>query len=210
MQKVKPLLRGHFHQGMFFISLGACAVLISLSASSLETLATIIYSIAVLSMFGISTIYHRITWSPEKRQLLKRLDHAGIYIMIAGSFTPVCLLVMPEPDGKNLLLIIWLVALVGILQSIFFVNLPKMISALIYIGMSFVIIPYLSDLVPKLGTRNLSLLLAGGVVYIIGAVAYGLKRPAFKPHIFGYHEFFHIMVCVGAILHFLMIYNIVS
>lgn len=209
MDKVKPVLRGHFHQGMFFISLGACAVLITLSKNNLELVSMIVYSLAVLIMFGISTIYHRITWTPEQRQLMKRFDHAGIYIMIAGSFTPVCLLVLQEETGKNLLLFIWIIAIFGILQSIFFVNLPKMVSALLYIGMGFLILPYLSLLIPGLGALNVSLLIAGGVAYVIGAIAYGLKKPVFRPNIFGYHEFFHIMVSIGAILHFVMIYRLV-
>lgn len=210
MEKVKPLLRGHFHQAMFFITLGACGMLISLSENTIEMISTIIYSIAALTMFGISALYHRVTWTPEQRQKMKRLDHAGIYIMIAGCFTPMCLLVLPEDSGMKLLLIIWIIAAVGILQSVFFVNLPKMISSILYLIMGYMIVPYLSDLIPKLGTFNISMLMGGGVAYTIGAIAYGLKRPSFKPAVFGYHEFFHIMVCIGAFLHFILIYSIIN
>lgn len=206
----KPLLRGHFHQGMFFISLGACALLLARTQNKRQLVSIITYSLALLIMFGVSTIYHRINWQPRARLWMRRMDHAGIYVMIAGSFTPITLLALPGESGTKLLFFIWIVAGFGILQSLFFVNLPKMVSAILYIGMGFVILPYLTDLVPRLGTANMGLLIAGGLAYIVGALAYGLKRPDFVPHIFGYHEFFHVMVSVGAILHFVMIYFLIN
>jgi hemolysin III len=206
---MKPLLRGHFHQAMFFISLGACSLLIANSESSTEWLSTIIYSFGTLSMFGVSALYHRINWSPEKRALLKKLDHSGIYIMIAGTVTPITLMGLSEESGKTLLIIIWTIALFGVLQSIFFVNLPKIVSALIYILAGFIISPYLSELAPNIGGVNLWLLLAGGITYSLGALAYGFKRPAFNPKYFGYHELFHVMVSIAAILHFIVVYSLI-
>lgn len=208
IQKViqRPLLRGHFHQAMFFVSLGACALLLLKCKNQAELIPILVYSIGLLTMFGVSALYHRITWSPTKRLLMKRLDHASIYIMIAGSFTPITKLGMNSPDGENLLSLVWVVALLGLLQSLFFVNIPKMISAILYLIMGFLVLPYLKGLLPALGILKLSLLLLGGLSYTVGAISYGLKKPAFIPHIFGYHEFFHVMVSVGAILHFAMIY----
>lgn len=206
----KPLLRGHFHQGMFFISLGACALLLARTQNKLQFASMATYSLALLLMFGVSTIYHRINWQPRARLWMKRMDHAGIYVMIAGSFTPITMLALPGESGTKLLLFIWIVAVFGILQSLFFVNLPKMVSAVLYMGMGFVIVPYLSELIPRLGSLSVGLLIAGGVAYVVGALAYGLKRPDFVPHIFGYHEFFHVMVCVGAIFHFVMIYLLIN
>lgn len=210
MKAEKPLLRGHFHQAMFFVSLGASLLLIAKSQTQIEYIATIIYSLALLSMFGISALYHRITWNPEKRLFMKKLDHAGIYLMIAGCFTPITLLALPEESGMKLLILIWVVGFIGIVQSIFFVNLPKLISALLYIFMGYMIVPYFSELTARMGNTNLALLIAGGVAYSIGALSYGLKRPAFKPLVFGYHEFFHVMVIVGAVFHFIMIYSLVK
>lgn len=202
----KPLLRGHFHQAMFFVSLGACALLLLKCDNQTEYNPILIYSIGLLIMFGVSALYHRITWTPSERLIMKRLDHASIYIMIAGSFTPITKLGMNSPDGENLLSLVWVVAFIGLLQSLFFVNLPKMISAILYLIMGFLVLPYLKGLLPALGIFKLSLLLLGGLSYTIGAISYGLKKPAFIPHIFGYHEFFHVMVSIGAILHFAMIY----
>jgi hemolysin III len=209
MKVEKPLLRGHFHQAMFFVSLGAAILLIARSESRLQYISTIVYSIALLTMFGISALYHRITWNPTERFLMKRLDHAGIYLMIAGSFTPMCLLALPEKSGMPLLTLIWIVAFIGIIQSIFFVNISKMYSAILYLIMGYMIVPYFTELAAHIGFVNLSLLIAGGVAYSIGAISYGLKRPVFKPLVFGYHEFFHVMVAIGAILHFILIYSIV-
>lgn len=206
MKVEKPLLRGHFHQAMFFISLGASALLIAKSDSQLEYTSTIIYSFALLMMFGISALYHRVTWNPTQRLLMKRLDHAGIYLMIAGCFTPISLLALPHITGIRLLTLIWIVAFIGIIQSIFFVNIPKMYSAILYLIMGYLIVPYFPELMTRIGFINLALLVAGGIAYSIGAIAYGLKRPTFRPLVFGYHEFFHIMVSIGAIFHFILIY----
>jgi hemolysin III len=140
---------------------------------------------------------------------MKRLDHAGIYLMIAGSFTPMCLLALPYITGMRLLTLIWIVAFIGIIQSIFFVNISKMYSAVLYLIMGYMIVPYFPELIAHIGYANLTLLIGGGVAYSIGAISYGLKRPAFKPLVFGYHEFFHVMVCVGAIFHFILIYSLV-
>lgn len=209
MKIEKPLLRGHFHQEMFFVSFGACLLLIAKCTTELQYISTIVYSIALLTMFGVSALYHRITWNPEERFFMKRLDHSSIYFMIAGCFTPITLLALPFESGMRLLTLIWIVAIIGILQSIFFVNISKMYSAVLYLVMGYMIVPYFPELIGHIGNAKLALLIGGGLAYSIGAIAYGLKRPAFRPHIFGYHEFFHVMVSIGAILHFIMIYSII-
>jgi len=201
----KPLLRGHFHQAAFFVTLGATLMLIFKSASHGHILPILIYSIGVLTMFGVSALYHRPVWSPQKRQLMRRLDHAAIYIMIAGSFTPICLLAMTKEAGQNLLFWIWLTAIIGISQSIFWARAPKWLSAILYIAMGWFIVPYLSVLSDSLGQTHLILLIIGGLTYTVGAVIYATKKPKLWPSVFGYHEFFHILVIIGAIFHFIII-----
>jgi hemolysin III len=210
MTTTKPLLRGHFHQALFFVFLGACSLLILKSHIQVEYVATIIFSLGALSMFGVSALYHRIHWSTKLRLMMRRLDHSVIYVMIAGTFTPVCLLGLQGESGRNLLIGVWFVASLGILQSLFFVNIPKILSAVLYLFVGFLILPYLNDLIPALGLTNLLLLVFGGVAYTIGAVCYGLKYPVLKPVVFGYHEVFHILVGVGAILHFMVVYHLVN
>lgn len=209
MNKIKPKLRGHSHQAMFFISLGACSVLLARASDIMTVISLSIYSLGVLLMFGISATYHRITWDVKKRAFMKKLDHAAIYIMIAGTCTPVAMNVLGLSSGKSLLLGIWLVALVGVLQSIFFVNIPKIVSALIYLIPGYMIVPYAGELLPKLGNTNSMLLFLGGGFYTFGALCYGFRRPKLWPHIFGYHEVFHAFVCLGALFHFIMIYRFI-
>lgn len=205
----KPVLRGHFHQAMFFIMMGACVPLIFRSKTTTEITAIVIYTLCVLTMFGISTLYHRKTWSNEKRLLWKKLDHAGIFIMIAGTSTPVAMLGLNQVNGTKFLMTIWTVAFIGILQSIFFVNLPKIVNSIIYIAAGYLIIPYFSELKLSLGMFNVWLIIAGGIVYSLGALSYGFKWPKLKPQLFGYHEVFHLLVNIGAILHFFVINSLI-
>lgn len=208
--KKKPLLRGYFHEWMFFISIGACIPLISKSTNPNELIATIVYSIGIFMMFGFSALYHRINWRPKVLKLMRRLDHSSIFIMIAGSFTPICLLVLPDKLGLQLLLIIWIIAGIGIIQTVLFTNTPRMVRAGIYLIAGYMAIPYLSVLSSVMGFTNYALTVAGGTIYSVGAIGYGLKFPDFSPKYFGYHEFFHILVSVAAILHFIVIYSIVG
>lgn len=210
MTTIKPLLRGHFHQALFFFFFGACSLLILKSQNQIDYVATIVYALGALSMFGVSALYHRIHWSTNARLIMRRLDHAAIYIMIAGTFTPVCLLALQGESGRNLLIGVWSVAVLGTLQSLFFVNIPKMLSAGLYLFVGFLILPYLNALVPALGFSNVAFLVFGGLAYTIGAICYGLKKPILKPAVFGYHEVFHILVGVGALAHFVVVYHLVS
>ncbi|MDC0873101.1 hemolysin III family protein [Gammaproteobacteria bacterium] len=206
----KPLLRGYFHEWMFFISIGACIPLINNSTNSTELIATIVYSIGIFMMFGFSALYHRVNWRPEVLKIMRRLDHSSIFIMIAGSFTPICLLVLPENLGLQLLIIMWVVAGIGILQTFIFTNAPRMIRAGIYLIAGYIAIPYLSILSSVMGFTNFSLTVAGGTIYSVGAISYGLKFPDFSPKYFGYHEFFHVLISLAAILHFIVIYSLVG
>ena len=206
----KPLLRGYFHEWMFFISIGACIPLINNSTDSTELIATTVYSIGIFLMFGFSALYHRVNWRPEVLKIMRRLDHSSIFIMIAGTFTPICLLVLPKSLGLQLLIIMWVVAGIGILQTFIFTNASRMIRAGIYLIAGYIAIPYLSVLSSLMGFANFSLTIAGGTIYSVGAISYGLKFPDFSPKYFGYHEFFHVLISLAAILHFIVIYSLIG
>ena len=195
---------------MFFVSIGACIPLIIKSSNSTELIATIVYSTGIFMMFGFSALYHRVDWRPKVLKIMRRLDHSAIFVMIAGTFTPICLLVLPENIGLQLLLIIWIVAGIGILQVFLFTNTPRIIRASIYLVAGYVAIPYLSVMASLMGFTNFILTITGGTIYSVGAIGYGLKFPDFSPKYFGYHEFFHILVSIAAILHFIVIYSIVG
>ena len=209
MTPTKPALRGHFHQAMFFVVLGAGVPLVY-NSQGLSTLVSVsVYVVCALLTFGVSALYHRITWSTGARAIWRKLDHAGIYLMIAGTFTPVAMLGLSAASARNCLMTIWVVALAGIIQSIFFVNIPKIFSALLYLGAGYLIVPYMGELQQTIGSANVWLLVAGGVAYTLGAICYGLKRPVLDPRYFGYHEVFHVLVNAGAILHFFVINDLV-
>lgn len=209
MTPTKPALRGHFHQAMFFVVLGAGVPLVYNSQGLATRVSVSVYVVCALLTFGISALYHRITWSSGARAIWRKLDHAGIYLMIAGTFTPVAMLGLSAASARNCLMTIWVVALAGIIQSIFFVNIPKIFSALLYLGAGYLIVPYMGELQQTIGSANVWLLVAGGVAYTLGAICYGLKRPVLDPRYFGYHEVFHVLVNAGAILHFFVINDLV-
>ncbi len=206
----KPLLRGYIHQEAFFVSLGMCTLLVVKSSTSRSLVASLVYSFGLLFLFGVSAFYHRPHWQPGARAWMKRLDHSAIFVLIASTFTPVCLLALGSEDGRKLLLAIWIAAICGIFQSVFWVKAPKWFTALVCVIVGWFAIPYLGALKISLGSLNLILLAAGGVAYTVGALFYALKRPRLKPEIFGYHELFHLLTVVGAGLHFAIIYQLIS
>jgi hemolysin III len=206
----KPLLRGYFHQEAFFVAVGACCLLIAKSSHAVSYISSIVYSIGLMMLLGISALYHRHHWPPKQRAIMKRFDHSAIFILIAGTFTPLCLLALPVTHGEKLLMVVWAAALLGIIQSIFWVQAPKWVSALLYIIMGWLALPYLGELKLALGEVNLLLILLGGIVYTVGAFFYAFKRPNFIPLVFGYHELFHLFVVVAAALHFIVIYRLIQ
>lgn len=206
---LKPTLRGWVHQEAFFVSLGACLVMISLTKNRIAFFASLVYSAALLFQFGVSAIYHRPHWEPIPRARMKRLDHSAIFILIAGTFTPVCLLGLSKASGTHLLIVMWTVAFVGTLQSIFWVKAPKWLNGLLYIGAGWLIFPYASDLKQSLGQNGFLLILQGGIAYTIGALFYVFKKPNLRPGVFGYHELFHVMTVIGATLHFIAVFPLV-
>lgn len=205
----RPLMRGVTHLVMFFVSFIACCFLIYYSNSYLEITANSIYSIGLCAMFGISALYHRLNCSIKTKLLLRKLDHCGIFIMIAGSFTPVCLLALPSESGNTLLTIVWSLAFIGIIQSIFLTRIHRWLRATIYLIVGYMVFPFIKVLYISLSLYKLILIAAGGAVYSLGAVGYGLKYPKLNPKIFGFHEMFHLLVVIAAILHFIAIYNLI-
>ncbi len=205
----KPLLRGISHLIMFFVSFIACCFLIYYSSSVLEYVANSIYSVGLCSMFGISTLYHRLNCDIKTKIMLRKLDHCGIFIMIAGSFTPICLLALPSESGNKLLIIVWSLAFIGIIQSIFFSRIHRWLRASLYLIVGYMAFPFIKILYLSLSLYKLVLITVGGVVYSLGAIGYGLKFPTLNPKIFGFHEMFHLLVVIAAIMHFIVIYSLI-
>lgn len=206
----KPLLRGHIHQESFFLALGACGMLVAKATTSMTFLASLVYSICLVMLFGISAIYHRPNWSVRKRAIMRRLDHSAIYLLIAGCFTPICLLALSESTGIQLLTVVYVAVVFGILKSIFWIKAPKWLSALLYTCVGALFLPYISELNAGLGFTNMVLIWSGCIVYVLGGIFYALKKPNFFPEVFGHHELFHIFTVIGAFLHFIVMYRLIS
>lgn len=169
----------------------------------------LIYTLSLLGMFGVSATYHRPNWNDKWRVTMKRLDHAMIFVLIAGTGTPICVLALPESAGRPLLITMWLATALGVFKSVIWVNSPKWVSAVLYLGVGWIAASYLHELREALGLTEVWLLLTGGIVYSIGAAIYAFHWPNPSPRYFGYHELFHLFVIVGAILHFLVIQSLI-
>ena len=206
----KPLLRGWFHQESFFVALGAGIMLVLKGSSDTAIFAALVYVIGLLLLFGVSATYHRPQWQQKQRAFMKRLDHSAIFIFIAGSMTPIALLGLPQSEGEHLLTVIWIVTLAGTLQSVFWVKAPKWVTALLYVIAGWLIFPYMPQLQVSLSPVDVGLIMAGGIVYTVGAVFYALKRPQLRIEIFGYHELFHVLTVIAAALHFAVIYKLIK
>lgn len=205
----KPLLRGVSHQVTFFVALMAGGMLV-LATHGLRAMAAIaVYALSLATMFGISALYHRKNWQPAARQVMRRLDHSAIFLLIAGTYTPVCMLLLERGVGTLLLGLVWGGALLGIGQSVFWVNAPKAVSASIYVTFGCLVIPFLPQTTAALGGVRLALIAGGGALYALGAVVYALKRPNPWPSVFGYHEIFHALVIAASVAHFAAIASVV-
>ncbi len=200
-QRAKPLLRGVSHEVAAFLAFGAWMALLAAAPAGRARAAAGVYGATLFALFAISALYHRPTWGTRARLLLRRLDHSAIFLLVAGTYTPFCLL-LGGPMGQALLAGIWIAALLGILQSIFWVAAPRPLVALFYIALGWAAVPIMPALREALGGRAIALLAAGGLAYTLGAVIYAARRPDPAPAVFGYHEIFHALVIVAAACHY--------
>ncbi|HSZ70031.1 MAG TPA: hemolysin III family protein [Solirubrobacteraceae bacterium] len=204
-QAVKPRLRGVSHQYAFFVSL-ACGVALILAASgSRARLAATVYALAVSALLGTSALYHRVTWRPLARRWMRRLDHSMIFVLIAGTYTPVALLALPSPLGRTVLIVVWVGVGVGVLFKLVWIDAPKWLLAGVYVALGLVSLAIFGELPGAIGWLAVAGLALGGLLYTIGAVIYASGRPNPAPGVFGYHEVFHALVIAAAALHYAVI-----
>ena len=206
----KPRLRGVSHQFAAVAALVGGIMLVLSAPTAAANRASAIYSAALVLLFTTSAVYHSPTWQPTVRAWLRRLDHASIFVLIAATYTPICMLALRTTAGPSLLLLIWGGAALGVLQSLIWVRAPKPFSALVYLMLGWGVLPYLPQLMTTLQTPELVLLAIGGLIYSSGAVIYAMHWPNPLPKIFGYHEIFHLCVICASICHFAAIYRLVQ
>ena len=199
---VKPRLRGVSHQYAFFVALVAGAFLVAAADTGRARVAVAIYAASVAAMFGSSALYHRITWPPAPHRWLRRLDHAMIYVLIAGTYTPFGFLALSGPWRTAVLAVVWSGALAAIVLTFSSSEKPQWVEPAIAVALGWVGIVVLPQLLDKIGLAGVGLLLAGGVLYTAGSVVYARRKPNPVPAAFGYHEIFHVLVIGAAACHY--------
>jgi hemolysin III len=185
------------HQAAFVVAVALAPLLIVGADGSRGRLAAAVFGGSVAACFGASALYHRVTWTPGVRLWMRRVDHAGVYLLIAGTYTPVCLLVLQGAWRPVVLTIIWVGAVAAIATKFVWVAAPKWLAAAIGLALGWMAVVVLPELVGRLDPAALALLVIGGLAYSAGAVIYALRRPDPAPAVFGYHELFHAMTIVG-------------
>jgi hemolysin III len=205
----KPRLRGRLHQYAFFVALVCGVVLCSVAATRpglSPFLSCLVYSLTVCGLFGISALYHRREWSERGFQIMKRLDHSMIFIFIAGTYTPFCILLLSPAKASVFLGLIWIGALGGVALKVIWPHGPRWVGSPLYLALGWGAVAMLPEMLDHGGVVILVLIAAGGIIYSVGAVFYALRRPNPWPTVFGHHEFFHACTLVAALCHHIAIY----
>jgi hemolysin III len=199
---LKPHLRGWIHAGMAPVAAALGIVLVVVSPTAAARWSCAVFALATTVLFTASAVYHRGTWSPRTTAALRRLDHSNILLVIAGTYTPLAVLLLPRSSATWLLAIVWTGALAGIAARVFWLNAPRWFYVPLYVGLGWISIWYLPTFWSS-GYHTIVVLVAlGGLAYSVGAVVYALKRPNPSPRWFGFHEIFHVLTVVGYGCHY--------
>jgi hemolysin III len=200
--KVKPRLRGVSHLFAFVAAVIAGVQLVVLTPAGIARVSVTVYAVSLAWLLGVSALYHRPMWPENIRVWLRRLDHASIFLLIAGTYTPFCLLVLPPHQGHVLLAFVWGGAALGIPMAVLWPYRPRAVSAVVYVALGVSALAYIRAIYHALDGVAFLLFALGGVFYISGAVIYALRWPNPNPAVFGYHEIFHVFVVIACAMHF--------
>jgi hemolysin III len=203
---LKPRLRGVLHQWAFAASVAAGVSLVLHAGSARARLAVSVYALSVAALFGTSALYHRIDWRTlGARRWMRRLDHTMIFVLIAGSYTPIGLLVLHGTVGAVILIAAWSGALAGAVFKLIWIDAPSWLISTVYISLGWIAIIAIPQLVGRLGGAGVGALALGGIIYSVGGVIYARQRPDPVPTVFGYHELFHLLVIIAAALQYAVV-----
>ncbi|MFI6238090.1 hemolysin III family protein [Micromonospora sp. NPDC050784] len=205
----KPRMRGWLHTYAFFVALVCGIVLCSIAATRpgwAPLVSCLIYSLTVCGLFGTSALYHRRVWSERGYQVMRRMDHSMIFVFIAGTYTPLCAMLLAPRPATVMLALVWGGALAGVAVKVVWPHAPRWVSAPLYLALGWVAVAMLPEILHGGGVAALVLLIVGGAIYSIGAVFYALRRPNPWPTVFGHHEFFHACTLLAALCHHIAIY----
>ncbi|MCR2809706.1 MULTISPECIES: hemolysin III family protein [unclassified Microbacterium] len=198
--EIRPTWRGWIHAATFPVAIVAGILLIVLAQGAPAKWACAVFMVTSLLLFGNSALYHRFDWGPRTKAVLKRIDHANILLLIAGTYTPIAVLALPTDKAIILLSLVWGGAIVGILFRVFWIDAPRWLYVALYLVLGWAAVMYMIDLFQANSTM-MTLVLAGGVLYTGGAVVYALKRPNPWPGHFGFHEIFHLCTVLAFLCH---------
>jgi hemolysin III len=202
----KPRLRGVSHQWAFVASVLLGTALVALAPAGEPRLAAAIYALSVAGLFGVSAVYHRVSWkSITARAWMRRLDHTMIFVLIAGSYTPFALLVLDGTLSTVILVAVWTGVVAGAVLNLVWIDAPKWLIAVVYVLVGWVAVAAFPDLIDELGVTPTAMVAAGGVLYTAGAVVYARRKPDPVPAVFGYHEVFHALVIAAAALQYAVV-----
>jgi hemolysin III len=204
-QSVKPRLRGWLHLGTFPAALVAGLVLVTLGPTLAARLAAAVYALTSALLFGISALYHRGHWSDRSEAVLRRFDHANIYLIIAGTYTPFALLALHGTVRTAVLAVIWTGAAAGVLFRILWVRAPRWLYTALYVGLGWVAAAFMPQLLHGAGVVAVVLVCVGGLLYSMGGLVYGLRRPDPSPRWFGFHEVFHAFTVAAYVAQYIAV-----
>jgi len=202
---LKPKLRGWLHAGIFPIALAAGIVLICLAPTTGEAVACTIFAVSSWLLFGVSGIYHTVNWNPRVKAVLRRFDHTNIFLIIAGTYTPISVTLLSRSSAQMLLILVWSGALIGIFSRMFWLTAPRWVYVLCYIALGWAAVFYMPQLLHTGGVAVVTLIATGGILYSVGAVFYGMKKPNISPRWFGFHELFHAFTIAAFCCHYIAV-----
>jgi hemolysin III len=198
---VRPKRRGWLHAGTLPVALAAGVGLVVLAPSTQARVTSGIFALTAALLFGVSALYHRGRWSPRASAVLRRFDHANIFLIIAGTYTPFTILLLDRADAQVLLTLVWVGALAGVAFRVLWVGAPRWLYVPVYIALGWAAAFWLPQFASRAGIAVLVLITAGGLLYSAGAMVYALKRPNPSPRWFGFHEIFHTCTVAGFAAH---------
>jgi len=196
----KPTWRGWIHAGTFPLAIVLGIILVTAADGTAAKVSCAIFFACSLLLFGTSALYHRFSWSPPVKAVFRRLDHANIFLLIAGSYTPITVLCLPPEKATLLLWLVWAGAGLGILFRVFWIGAPRWLYVVLYLVLSYAALVFIVDFF-QANWVMMSLILLGGIFYSVGAIVYGLKRPNPVPGMFGFHEIFHALTLLAFLSH---------
>lgn len=206
----RPLMRGTLHLAAALATPAGLVVLLLLADSPRRYVGAAIFSASLMMLYTSSATYHLVPWPARLGAIMKRIDHSMIFVFIAGTYTPLCLLVLDYAWGIPMLAAVWSLAGAGVVLTILWPKAPRWLSVGLYLGIGWIGVIPAAQVMSAMSGGQLALLALGGALYTVGAVVYALRRPNPFPRVFGFHEVFHALVVVGSTLHFALIAGYVA